>query len=98
MKERRDSTISTRRRTLDLSSSSLNQSAYYKQSEGIFEMDYLGECLGFYSADSCVPVVVTCSIKVVYLSVSSTPTERDHRRRRAFYFSLNIIKKTSLFS
>ena len=43
MKERRDSTISTRRRTLDLSSSSLNQSAYYKQSEGIFEMDYLSE-------------------------------------------------------
>jgi len=89
MKERRDSTISTRRRTLDLSSSSLNQSAYCKQSEGIFEMDYLF---------AVVPVVVTCSIKVVYLSVSSTPTERDHRRRRAFYFSLNIIKKTSLFS
>ena len=67
MKERRDSTISTRRRTLDLSRSSLNQSAYCKQSEGIFETEYLfGECLGFYKRTSAVvPVVVTCSIKVV---------------------------------
>ena len=54
MKERRDSTISTRRRTLDLSSSALNQSAYCKQSEDIFEMDFpLGECLGFYKKDLC---------------------------------------------
>ena len=33
----------------------------------------LGECLGFYKTGGST-VVVACSIKVVYLSVSSTPT------------------------